>query len=171
VAAQAALSKAAIYRYFPSKAALFVETVRIHARDALGEETIAAGFFPDTPERQFERFLRNSWAALRRPALAQLIRLVHAERAAFPEGARLFQEEVIRILQERLARVLENGRARGVFRTLPSHYALQAIPALLVQHALNAGDEAGTSDGEILAGLNDLLLNGLLRRGSRHDAE
>ena len=165
VAAEAALSKAAIYRYFPTKAALFAETVRRHTRDALGEEPIAAGFFPDTAEKQLERFLRNSWAALRRPELSQLIRLVHAELAAFPELAGVFREEVVYLLRERLGRVISAGQARGVFRSLPGDYVVRAVPELLVHHALVGADDS------LVDGLHDLLLHGLLRRSTRRDAE
>ena len=176
IAAAAGLSKATLYLYFDSKAGLFREMIRNEARGALSAESAAAGFFPDTPEKRLRRLLRESWQALRRPALASLARLVHAEGARFPELGRLFYEEVVLELRRRLAVILDDGRARGVFRTVPHDFALSAVPSLLLQEALQRDswggfDAALPTDEEVIEGCWDLLLHGLLRRGSRTAAE
>ena len=174
IARQAGISKAALYLYFDSKASLFREMVRTQARTALAEESAAAGFFPDTAEKQLGRFIRETWTALRRPELVGLTRLVHAESTRFPELGRLYLAEVVERIRSRLERVLALGRARGEFRAVRHDFALQALPAWLLQQALLRdvlGDRAVLSDAQLLEGSMDLLLHGLARRGSRADAE
>lgn len=176
IARQAGLSKAALYLYFDSKAALFREMVRSRARTALTEESAAAGFFPDSAEKKLRRLIRETWAALRRPELAGLTRLVHAEASRFPELGRLYQDEVVARIQSRLERVLAAGRARGEFRSVAHDFALLALPSWLLHQALLRdvlGDRntAALSDEQFLEGSMDLLLHGLARRGSRADAE
>jgi AcrR family transcriptional regulator len=177
VARRAGLSKAALYRYFPSKQALFEAMVRAEAHTALDQESLRAGFFPDTAEKQLRRFLRESWAALRQPELRTITRLVHAEAGRFPGLARRYFEEVIGRMRTRLGSVLAAGRARGEFRPLPHDLALHALPSLLVHQAMlrdpawSGLDPLALPDEALLTGTLDLLLHGLLRRGTRTAAE
>lgn len=176
VARDAGVSKATLYLYFDSKEALFGEMVRRYAGAALEPESVVAGFFPDTPQKKLERFLRDSWAALRTPELARITRLVHAEQAGFPELARLYFDEVVLRLRARLERVLTAGIARGEFRAVSHDFALHAVPSLLVHQAMlregfAEADPAALSDQQLLQGARDLILDGVLRRGSRHAAE
>ncbi len=174
IARRAGVSKATLYLYFDSKQALFEALARTASREWLHVEDAAAGFFPDTAEKKLRRFLRETWTALRRPELLAMLRLVHAESA--PELSRWFLDAVILQLRTRLQGVLDAGRARGEFRSVAHDFALHAVPSLLLHQAmLREGvlerDPAPLSDLQVIEGACDLLLHGLLRRGSRTSAE
>lgn len=176
VARQAGVSKATLYLYFDSKAELFRAMIRSLARVAPAPQLVAASFFPDSALKQLERFIRESWTALQRPELCRTLRLVYAERGAFPELEYFYVAEIITPMRERLERVLAAGRARAEFRPVPHDFALQALPSLLLHQAMlrDGGTAAGTtalSDEEFIAGVLDWSLRGLLRHGSRTDAE
>lgn len=174
IARRAGVSKATLYLYFDSKQTLFQALAQSATREWLHAESAAAGFFPDTAEKQLRRFLRESWTALCRPELLQMLRLVHAEAA--PELSRWFIDSVIQQLRTRLQLVLESGRARGEFRAVAHDFALHAVPSLLLHQAMlrEGFAEPGTavlSDEQVIEGACDLLLRGLLRRSSRSSAE
>jgi AcrR family transcriptional regulator len=175
VAREAGFSKATLYLYFDSKATLFRAMIRSQARISPEPELVASSFFPDSAPKKLERFLRDSWAALRRPELRRILRLVYAERAAFPELGRFYLDEIILPMRARLDRVLAAGRARGEFRATAYDFALHALPSVLLHQAMLrdgvTADPAGLSDEHFLAGVLDWSLGGLLRRGSRTDAE
>ncbi|HTL04982.1 MAG TPA: TetR/AcrR family transcriptional regulator [Gemmatimonadales bacterium] len=176
VARRAGVSKATLYLYFPSKAELFGAMIRSQARVTPEPPLTAASFFPDSAAKKLERFLRESWAALQRPELRRLLRLVYAERARFPELGHFYLVEVILPLRERLERVLAAGRARGEFRATPHDFALQALPSLLLHQAmlrdgLSEHDPAHLEDPQLVAAMLDWSLEGLRRRASRSSAE
>jgi AcrR family transcriptional regulator len=176
VARSAGISKATLYLYFDSKATLFRAMIRSQARVTAEPELVASSFFPDSARKKLERFVRDSWIALRRPELRRILRLVYAERSAFPELDRFYLDEIILPLQARLERVLEAGRARAEFRATAHDFALQALPSLLLHQAMlrdgiTDPDRSGLADEDFVAGVLDWSLEGLLRRGSRRDAE
>jgi AcrR family transcriptional regulator len=176
IARRAGVSKATLYLYFDSKDALFREMLRAEAGAWLGPEDAAAGFFPDSAEKKLRRFLRDTWTALRRPAMVRLTRLAHAELTEFPELKRLYFDAVILRIRTRLEQVLAAGRARGEFRAVLHDLALHAVPSFLLhQSLLREGfaefDSHRLSEQEFLEGSLDLLLHGLLRRGTATDAE
>jgi AcrR family transcriptional regulator len=174
IARRAGVSKATLYLYFDSKQALFQALTQSATRQWLHAENAAAGFFPDTAEKQLRRLLRESWTALRQPELLQMLRLVHAE--ADPKLSRWFFDAIILQLRTRLQQVLASGRARGEFRAVAHDFALHAVPSLLLHQAmLRDGiaepDSSVLGDEQLIEGACDLLLHGLLRRGSRSSAE
>ena len=176
IARRAGVSKGTLYLYFDSKATLFRELMRAELRAWLPPEDAAAGFFPDTGEKQLWRFLRDTWAMLRRPDVVRFTRLVYAEQPHFPELAQLYFEEVVQQLRARLSRILDFGRARGEFRILPHPTAVQALPGWLIHQALSQDSETlagavSVAEPALLEGTLDLFLHGLLRRGSRSSAE
>jgi len=174
IARRAGVSKATLYLYFDSKQALFQALAQSATREWLHAENAAAGFFPDTAEKQLRRFVRETWTALRRAELLQMLRLVHAEADA--TLSRWFFDAVVLQLRIRLKPVLETGRARGEFRAVAHDFALHAVPSLLLHQAMlregfAEADAAALSDEQVVEGACDLLLHGLLRRSSRTSAE
>ncbi len=170
------MSKATLYLYFDSKAALFRAMIRSQARVSPEQEVVASSFFPDSARKKLERFIRETWAALRRPELLRIIRLVYAERTAFPELGRFYFDEIILPMRARFERVLAAGRARAEFRPTTHDFALHALPSLLLHQAMlrdgfTEFDPAGLLDEQFIAGVLDWSLGGLLRHGSRTDAE
>jgi AcrR family transcriptional regulator len=176
IARRAGVSKATLYLYFASKQALLRALLQSQARAWLGPPDAAVGFFPDTAQKKLRRFLRDIWAALRRPEMVQLLRLAHAELGDSPELSRWFFDQVILRIRARLQSLLEAGRARGEFRPIPHDVALHAVPSLLIHQALlreglAEPDPTALTDEQLVEGGTDLLLNGLLRRSGRTDAE
>lgn len=176
IARRAGVSKATLYLYFDSKEALFREMIRAETSTWLGPEDAAAGFFPDTARKKLQRFLRDTWAALRRPEMLRVTRLAHTGLAEFPELTRFYFDEVVLRIRSRLERVLEAGRARAEFRVVPHDFALHAVPSWLLHQALLQDgiaevDPQQLSDQAFLEGSLDLLLHGIERRGTRADAE
>ncbi|HEV8598629.1 MAG TPA: TetR/AcrR family transcriptional regulator [Gemmatimonadales bacterium] len=176
IARRAGVSKATLYLYFDSKQALFREMIRAETTTWLGPEDAAAGFFPDTAQKKLQRFLRETWGALRRPEMLRLTRLVHTGLAEFPELTRFYFDEVILKIRARLERVLDAGRARAEFRAVRHDFALHAVPSWLLHQALLQDgfaefDAQRLSDQALLEGSLDLLLHGIARRGTRADAE
>jgi AcrR family transcriptional regulator len=176
IARRAGVSKATLYLYFDSKDALFREMIRAETHAWLGPEDAAAGFFPDSAEKKLQRFLRDMWAALRRPEMVRVSRLAHAELVGFPELTRFYFEEVLLRIRGRLEQVLAAGRARGEFRTVRHDFALHAVPSFLLhQSLLREGfvefEARPLSEQEFLEGSMDLLLQGIARRGTRTAAE
>lgn len=176
IARRAGVSKATLYLYFDSKEALFREMIRAETSTWLGPEDVSAGFFPDTAQKKLQRLLRETWAALRRPEMLRVTRLVHSGVAGFPELSRFYFDEVILRIRSRLQQVLESGRARAEFRAVSHDFALHAVPSWLLHQALlqdgfAAFDPQRLSDQALLEGSLDLLLHGIERRGTRTDAE
>ena len=176
IARRAGVSKATLYLYFDSKAALFRAMIRAETQAWLSPEDAAAGFFPDSAEKKLQRFLRDMWAALRRPEMVRVTRLAHAELVGFPELTRFYFDEVILRIRQRLEGVLAAGRARGEFRAVRHDFALHAVPSFLLhQSLLREGFTEfaahSLSDQEFLEGSMDLLLQGIARRGTRTAAE
>ena len=176
IARRAGISKATLYLYFDSKETLFREMIRAETSAWLGPEDAAAGFFPDTAQKKLQRFLHDTWAALRRPEMRRVTRLVHTGLTGFPELTRFYFDEVILRIRSRLEQVLEAGRARAQFRAVRHDFALHAVPSWLLHQALLQDglaefDARRLSDPALLEGSLDLLLHGIERRGTRTDAE
>lgn len=114
IAARAGVSKAALYRYFPNKDALFRALV---ARSTLEAEAIrpaalTATSFSALAPAVLERFA----AALDRQGLRQLGRMVLAESGNFPELAVVWREQMVEPAIGALAGLIAAAQACGEVR-------------------------------------------------------
>jgi hypothetical protein len=116
-----------------------------------------------------EWYIRRKWETIRKPEMVRIARLVHAELVNFPELARFYFEEVILRSRSLLNQILERGIGTGEFRKVPHDFVLRAVPSLLVngamyQRGFGAYDPHALTDEELLEGILDLVLQGVLAR-------
>lgn len=117
VAERAGVTKGTIYVYFKDKEELFKAAARGSLGSALSEvEALAANF-----EGSAEDLLRAHFEAIylklvRIPRSGQILRLLIAEGAQFPELVDFYYREIISHGLNILKRVIARGVARGEFR-------------------------------------------------------
>ncbi|WP_247894009.1 TetR/AcrR family transcriptional regulator [Azospirillum endophyticum] len=112
IAAEVGGSKSTLYRYFPSKAALFaayVEEVGTSARADLAAVTVE--------EREAEAVLEDTARAYLdltlSPSVLAVTRLVMAETGRFPKIGRIFYERGIQHAESRIAAILQRLSERS----------------------------------------------------------
>jgi AcrR family transcriptional regulator len=169
VAHAAGVSKGTLYLYFDSKETLFREMVRAKVVPLVeqGEARVQAH---QGPYRDLlVSLVTTMFETMVHHGLGRISRLVTSELGAFPELARFYYEEVVLRAQRLLEQVLERGVASGEFRSVPHRYAARGIPAL-VHHALQTQctfqqfDPRALTEAEVLEGIVDLYLHGVLAR-------
>nr|WP_255636317.1 TetR/AcrR family transcriptional regulator [Azospirillum sp. 412522] len=112
IAAEVGGSKSTLYRYFPSKAALFaayVEEVGALACAALAAVDIEG----NEPEAVLEDTARAYLDLILAPSALAMTRLVMAETGRFPEVGRIFYERGIQRTEQRIAAILQCLAERG----------------------------------------------------------
>ncbi len=165
VAARAGVSKAAVYRYFDSKEALFEAAVReallphLAAVEAMVEQQ-------DGSSADQLRFLFERLAGLLESDASVLPKLMIAEAANFPALAEFYVEAVVKRGLGLFSRILARGVERGEFRPieLPSILPLVIAPVMLMalwKHSLGRHAEAPFDPPRVLAAHLDMLLRGL----------
>ena len=180
VARKAGVSKGTLYLYFDSKEELFRRLVqeRIVPCFEKAEEYLRES--QGTAREMLEWFIRRSWEAVRQPEMVSIARLVHAELANFPDLSRFYFEAVILRNRSLLNQILERGRSTGEFRVVPHDFVLRAVPsatsevkAVLDPLAADVAarldvfgvfDPSALTDEELLEGILDLVLHGVLAR-------
>ena len=165
VAAEAGVSKAAVYRYFENKEALFEAVVReallpnLAAVEAMVERH-------DGPSADLLRFLFERLGALLESDASVVPKLVIAEAANFPHLAEFYVDAVVKRGLALLGRILARGAERGEFRPvdLPATLPLVIAPVLLMalwKHSLGRHAEAPFDPARVLQAHLDMLLRGL----------
>jgi AcrR family transcriptional regulator len=169
VARRAGVSKGTLYLYFDSKETLFREMVRAHVVAAIteGEEMVRA--HDGTARALLVKLMRRMWLTVRSPQMARIGRLVQSELTKFPELARFYFDEVILRSRQVLQAALERGIASGEFQRPLQPFVARAIASLLVhsgqQQCFFASlDPNALDDDQVIDGVVDLVLNGVLAR-------
>jgi AcrR family transcriptional regulator len=167
VATKAGVSKGTLYLYFDSKEELFRRLVqeRIVPCFAVAEQYVRES--QGSAREMLEWFIRRSWEAVSQPEMVRIARLVHAELASFPDLTRFYFDAVILRNRSLLKQILDRGVATGEFRVVPHEFVLRAVPSLLVhgamyQRGFGALDPQALTDDELLEGILDLVLHGVL---------
>jgi AcrR family transcriptional regulator len=168
VARRAGVSKGTLYLYFDSKESLFREMVRAKFETGIvsAEEFVRdwQGNSPDLLVALMERY----WEKVNRPLHVRLSRLVLSELSNFPELARWYYQTIIlrgrRVIESVLARGIESGE----FRPVSVPFVARALQTLCVQlaqfrHYFQQYDPTPLSAEELVRGMTDLYLRGLLR--------
>ncbi|KAA0594834.1 TetR/AcrR family transcriptional regulator [Azospirillum lipoferum] len=112
IAAEVGGSKSTLYRYFPSKAALFaayVEEVGILAWTALATVTVEE----KEPEAVLEDTARAYLDLILSPSALAVTRLVMAETGRFPEVGRIFYKRGIQSTERQIAAILQRLAERS----------------------------------------------------------
>lgn len=133
IAAQAGVSKAALYVYFPTKLDLFRAVVGAHAApniDAMGD-IIRASEAPFL-ELMTALLLRMA-AAMEQAPLRALARMVIAEGQNFPEVAALWHERLVSKALDLVSEVIARAQGRGEARSGdPRLMAFSAVGPMLL---------------------------------------
>jgi len=135
VALRAGITKGTVYLYFPSKEDLFVATFKEMVQPTL-DLLASLATNPKGPAmeilRTYFRFVYDALVHDRRGR--ELLRLVLADGARFPELAVRWHDEVIGPVNARLAAVLDYGVERGEFRPV----AASEFPNLMMAGTVSA---------------------------------
>lgn len=167
VARAAGVSKGTLYLYFDSKETLFREMVRAKVIPIVEEGEAMVQSHRGSYRDLLVAMMTRMFDILQNRGLGRISRLVISELGAFPEVARFYYEEVVLRARRLLDQVLERGAAAGEFRPLPHRYGAQGAQAMLLhaaqaQCAFQQFDPRALSDAQIIEGIVDLYLNGVL---------
>ncbi len=182
VAERAGVSKGTVYLYFDSKDALFREMVRAKVGSTVtaGEHFVRE--FQGPTRELLIGFIHRYWEVVREAGNVRLVRLVLSELHNFPELLQFYLTEVAVRVRRVITAIVERGVERGEFRSVSPVLAARALQVLCVhlaqsQQYLRGYDDDQLTDEQVVAGIADLYLNGLIagaerasrvgRRGSR----
>jgi AcrR family transcriptional regulator len=136
IATRAGISKAGVYLYFDSKAALLEALiVREVAPVAARAEAIAAAGSADPPAA-LRAIATMAFAALANPHIFAVPRLVLSVSNRFPEIAARYRAEVIDRARGALITIVRAGMARGDFRAVDAEAAVRVIVGPVMMEAL-----------------------------------
>ena len=166
IAERAGVTKGTIYVYFENKEHLFISMVR-----ALKKATL------DTVQEMFERhdgstadLLRAQFSFIYQHIVEdkrrrEVVRMLIAEAARFPELADRYHEEILRPCLDMLQQAVQRGIDRGEIRKSPIVASPQVIfaPIVLVDQWMMMFDDRQPLDLKAYFNAHlDLVLNGLL---------
>jgi AcrR family transcriptional regulator len=133
VAARAGVSNGTVFRYFPTKEALFEAAVRSRASPVFSDASI--GPLPEGPVLPLlKALIRHVHDNLADPKLLGLIRVIIAEGPRFPALLEIYHRESISRAHELLGRLIARGVASGELRD----DGVAALPMVLMSPALMA---------------------------------
>lgn len=173
VAGRAGVAKGTIYRYFPSKEALFEAALLSRTGPVLDGLDGMIDAFPGSSAELLRTLLTRVYGQLVASDLHILMRMIIAEGPRFPAIAEAYHRSIIAKGRAILGRVVARGVTRGEFR----EGAAADLPIVAVAPALMAAIWRSTFErfdpippDRFLAAHLDLVLNGLLRP-SEHEGE
>jgi AcrR family transcriptional regulator len=138
VAAQAGLSKAAVYLYFPSKTALLQglvhRAVASVADPALAQMAACRG----DPRPLIAALLRGLAARLAEPAVAAVPGLILREAPHAPDIAALYRSEVLDRMIPALTKLIAEGVAGGHIRPVDPELTVRSVVGPVLVHLLLA---------------------------------
>ena len=169
VARAAGVSKGTLYLYFDSKESLFREMVRAKVIPIVEEGEAMVQSHRGSYRDLLVSLMTRMFDILQKRGLGRISRLVTSELGAFPELARFYFDEVVLRGRRLLDLVLERGVAAGEFRPFASRYGARGVQHMLLHAAatqctFQQFDPRALSDDEVLEGIIDLYLNGVLVR-------
>lgn len=170
VAARAGIAKGLIYHYFPSKAALFLATIRACTQPVFeaAERRLQAG--GGSARAMLTELIGLAYRRLDEGGRERaLFRLIVAEADRFPELARFYQEEVLSRATALVGGVLRRGAATGEFRAdaaaIPGLAEVVLAPAVAASvWRMILGPHAAPDPQAARAAHLELLLAGLAPR-------
>jgi TetR/AcrR family transcriptional regulator len=169
VAQRAGVSKGTLFRYFPSKEALFQAVVRQHLVGLLDEWNTVIDDHPGSSADLVRASLLQWWQRVGATRQSGITKLVLTEAGQFPELGAFYQQEVMARGHALLRRILTRGVANGEFRALDLEHAIHVLTAPMLflvmwKHALApcvASPQVLDPERFVLTQV-DLVLHGLL---------
>jgi AcrR family transcriptional regulator len=132
IAAGAGVAKGTIYLYFADKEALFQELIRTSIVPIVGR--LGPPPAPGTPAREvFERFIQMFMTEVYGTRRADIVRLMIAEGARFPQLAEFYYREVVARGIAGMQMLVQYGISRGEITNpeIIKHPQLMIAPALV----------------------------------------
>jgi AcrR family transcriptional regulator len=162
VADRAEVGKGTLYLYFPTKQLLFAGIVQEMMGRTLASFNVAQPGPKESARAFIERTLQPFVGELEKSRRADVMRLVIAEGARFPELAKMYR----RITLEPLARLIRRLAKLAIARGELESKALSRFPLLLVTPALLAavwnglyGAETPLDPGQLFAAYLELIFD------------
>lgn len=169
VARGAGVTVGTVYRYFPSKEALFSAVVESHLDASWSRGREVAEAYGTLTAREVVALLLERWAAVLREAGPRRVAvLMIREAPLFPESVTLYETELLTRGRLSIERALRHGIERGEFPLLPIEATARALLGAPLERLLweeTFGGRAGSTsdtDGEMI----DFLVRGLPRQDS-----
>lgn len=163
IAAEAEFAIGTLYKFFPSKEALFDELVKASGQ-RIGVEVTAVLDQPGTEAERLRNYFRSLAGQLEQHA--SFIRLYISEMGT--RGGKLArshdQPKVKTLLATRIRSLLEAGIRKGLFRAVDVSVAVVAITSTVEALAFEmAGDFDRAKAASVFEGVEHFFLDGLLR--------
>ena len=137
IAAAAGVTVGTVYRYFPSKEALFEQTIARHvdAEWSRGREISEA--YGSMTAREVLTLLLHRWSEhLRLPGPRSALVLIIRESATFPSAVQSYTSQLLEVGCKSIERALRHGMAREEFPLLPVEATAQSLASIVVGHAI-----------------------------------
>jgi AcrR family transcriptional regulator len=169
VARAAGVSKGTLYLYFDSKESLFRAMIRARIVPLVEEGEALVQNYRGSARDLLVTMITRMFGNLQHRGVGCISRLVLSELTAFPELGRFYFDEVVLRAQRLLEQVLERGIASGEFRPVAHGYGKRGLSAMLLhaayaQRAFQQFDPRAPSETQVLEGIVDLYLHGVLAR-------
>ncbi|MDX2262338.1 MAG: TetR/AcrR family transcriptional regulator [Gemmatimonadales bacterium] len=161
IARRAGVTVGTVYRYFPSKEALFHAVVERQLDSSWSRGRDIAEAYGSMTAREVIGLLLGRWAAvLREPEARQVAILIMREAPLFPETVKLYDEELLQKGRLSIERALRHGIERGEFPLLDVAPTARALLGAPLERVLWQETFGGTEEASELVAL---LVRGLPR--------
>ena len=159
IARTAGVTVGTVYRYFPSKEALFRAVVERHLDSSWSRGREIAEAYGAMTAREVVALLLSRWeAVLQEPGPRRVAILVMREAPHFPDVVALYEAELLMRGRLSLERALRHGIERGEFPLLPIEATARALigaplEQLLWEATFGPLADAGTQSALLVRGL------------------
>lgn len=168
VAAQAGISKAGVYLYFPSKTALLQALIEAHVAPLAAQVENLAQAGAENPKLALRLVARAAVERLKDPKTIAVPRLVISVAGRFPAIAQYYRTTIVARAKGALERLVRAGVDNGQFRRVDPSAVVRAFIGPLFFEAMWAhvlmGETALTTPETLVEQHLDILLNGLESR-------
>lgn len=164
IAAEAGVSKGALYLYFESKEALLKGLVEREVAPVAARVRALAESGAGDPEATLRLIVRTATQLTQAPGFAATPRIVLAIAARFPEIGRHYRERVVDIVLGAIETLIRKGVATSVFRNVDAGAAARMVMGPVLLKALHVHILGGAPDKDAAAraeALTDILFRGI----------
>lgn len=159
IARAAGVTVGTVYRYFPSKEALFRAVVERHLDAGWSRGREIAEAYGTMTAREVVALLLERWeAVLQEPGPRRVAILVLREAPLFPDAVKLYEAELLTRGRLSFERALRHGIERGEFPLLPIEATARALigaplERLLWEATFGQADDEGAQSALLVRGL------------------
>jgi AcrR family transcriptional regulator len=159
IARAAGVTVGTVYRYFPSKEALFLAVVERHLDASWSRGREIAEAYGSMTAREVVALLLDRWeAVLREPGPRRIAVVVMREAPLFPDAVALYEAELLAKGRLSIERALRHGIERGEFPLLPIEATARVLigaplEQLLWNETFAAQGEPGVQTALLVRGL------------------